>query len=94
MFNPSPERLVVWDLDYHNPDVSLIWPHSQGFETGSHIVVPTCPHTILDGFFDLSQRTPLHMAARKGYKYTTECLVKAGAHINIKDNDGVCAMVH
>ena len=37
-----------------------------------------------------TQRTPLHVAAGKGYKYTTEVIVKAGADINIKDNDGVC----
>ena len=38
----------------------------------------------------ITQRTPLHVAAGKGYKYTTEVIVKAGADINIKDNDGVC----
>ena len=37
-----------------------------------------------------TQRTPLHVAAGKGYKYTTEVIVKAGADINVKDNDGVC----
>ena len=33
------------------------------------------------------------MAAGKGYKYTTEVIVKAGADINIKDNDGVCTIL-
>ena len=33
------------------------------------------------------------MAAGKGYKYTTEVIVKAGADIDIKDNDGVCILL-
>ena len=39
--------------------------------------------------FSLFQRTPLHIAAGKGYTYTTECLVAKGADINMKDNAGV-----
>ena len=41
----------------------------------------------------ITQRTPLHVAAGKGYKYTTEVIVKAGTDINIKDNDGVCTII-
>ena len=41
----------------------------------------------------ITQRTPLHVASGKGYKYTTEVIVKAGADINIKDNDGVCTVI-
>ena len=37
----------------------------------------------------LIQRTPLHIAAREGYRYTVEHLVKNGADISIKDNSGV-----
>ena len=44
-------------------------------------------------FFFLFQRTPLHIAAGKGYKYTLECLIKQGADINITDNDGVSTHV-
>ena len=39
--------------------------------------------------FFLFQRTPLHIAAGKGYTDTTESLVAKEADINIKDNDGV-----
>ena len=35
------------------------------------------------------QRTPLHTAAGIGYKYTVEQLVKKGADVSIKDNEGV-----
>ena len=37
----------------------------------------------------LIQRTPLHIAAREGYRFTLEHLVKEGADISIKDNSGV-----
>ena len=39
--------------------------------------------------FKLFQRTPLHTAARGGYKWTVEYLVMKGAVIDIKDKDGV-----
>ena len=45
--------------------------------------------TVPKSSFSLFQRTPLHIAAGKGYTYTTECLVAKGADINMKDNDGV-----
>ena len=35
------------------------------------------------------QWTPLLVAASKGHDYTVECLVKKGADVNIKANDGV-----
>ena len=35
------------------------------------------------------QRTPLHIAIRGGYKDTVEYLIKKGADISTKDNDGV-----
>ena len=35
------------------------------------------------------QQTALHLAASKGRDYTVECLVKKGAHMNIKDKNGV-----
>ena len=35
------------------------------------------------------QRTPLHIAVSGGYKDTVEYLIKQGADISIKDNDGV-----
>ena len=37
------------------------------------------------------QRTPLHTAAKEGYRYTVEYLVKKGADITIKDDKGVSA---
>ena len=38
----------------------------------------------------LSQRTPLHVAAEEGRDYTVEYLVGKGANVNIKNYDGVC----
>ena len=35
------------------------------------------------------QRTPLHVAARKGHDYTVKCLVKKGADMDTKDKTGV-----
>ena len=41
-------------------------------------------------YFVLHQRTPSHLAAEKGrFENTLKYLVDKGAHINIKDNDGV-----
>ena len=37
----------------------------------------------------LSQQTPMHTAAKDGNEYTMKGLVKLGADINIKDNEGV-----
>ena len=45
--------------------------------------------TVLKLFLPLWQRTPLHIAAREGYEYTVECLVRQGAVIDMKDKDGV-----
>ena len=45
--------------------------------------------TVLQLLFSLYQRTPLHIASKEGYRYTTECLVDKGADINMKDDDGV-----
>ena len=39
------------------------------------------------------QRTPLHIAANKGFRYTVETLVKRGANIKIKDKNGVSATI-
>ena len=46
-------------------------------------------HLLFQISFHLFQRTPLHIAAGKGYTDTTESLVAKEADINIKDNDGV-----
>ena len=35
------------------------------------------------------QQTPLHISASKGLDYTVEWLVKKGAEMDIKDNNGV-----
>ena len=35
------------------------------------------------------QRTPLHIAAKEGFRYTVETLVRKGANIKIKDKKGV-----
>ena len=35
------------------------------------------------------QRAPLHIAAKGGFKYTVDTLVKKGANIKIKDKNGV-----
>ena len=35
------------------------------------------------------QPTPLHVASRKGYVKTVECLVKLGADLSIRDSNGV-----
>ena len=43
-------------------------------------------------FSSLCQRTPLHIAAGKGYEYTLLCLIEQGADVNIKDNEGVCTV--
>ena len=40
-------------------------------------------------FSSFYQQTPLHMAAKKGFRYTVESLVKKGANINSKDKNGV-----
>ena len=40
------------------------------------------------------QQTPLHVAASKGRDYTVECLVKKGAHMNIKDKKGVSVKLY
>ena len=40
-------------------------------------------------FLSMYQRTPLHTAAEKGYKYTVEQLVNKGDDISITDNKGV-----
>ena len=37
----------------------------------------------------LNQRTPLHIAVREGQEYTVKSLVKKGADIDFRDNDGV-----
>ena len=37
----------------------------------------------------LYQRTPLHVAAKEGYVYTVEGLIKRRADINIRDHAGV-----
>jgi len=42
--------------------------------------------------FSLLQRTPLHIAAGKGYTDTMESLVTKGADVNIKDNAGVSTL--
>ena len=42
-------------------------------------------------FVSMYQRTPLHTAAKEGYRYTVEYLVKKGADITIKDDKGVSA---
>ena len=41
----------------------------------------------------LLQRTPLHIAAGKGYTEPMKSLVAKGADVNIKDNAGVCTLV-
>ena len=49
------------------------------------------------GFFFvcfLHQQTPLHIAARKGYVKTVECLVDLGADISIKDSKEVSMCDH
>ena len=48
------------------------------------------PKTANKLFSSLCQRTPLHIAAGKGYEYTLLYLIEQGADVNIKDNDGVC----
>ena len=40
-----------------------------------------------------SQQTPMHTAAKVGNEYTMRELVKLGANMNIKDNDGVSETV-
>lgn len=41
------------------------------------------------------QRTALHIAARKGQKYTVIALIeKGGASINVKDKSGVSVLIH
>ena len=52
--------------------------------------ITTAKYTL---FSSPCQRTALHIAAGKGYEYTLLCLVKQGADINIKDNDGVSTHV-
>ena len=45
-------------------------------------------------YFVLHQRTPSHMAAEKGrFENTLKYLVDKGAHINIKDNNGVIILL-
>ena len=39
----------------------------------------------------LHQKTPLHMAAERGHKYTVGYLIHRGADFNIEDNAGVSA---
>ena len=47
-------------------------------------------HRFMSSVFSLSsQQTPLHTAAKVGNEYTMRELVKLGANMNIKDNDGV-----
>ncbi len=38
--------------------------------------------------FGLSRRTALHYASERGNKYTAVALVKAGADVHCKSNDG------
>ena len=40
-------------------------------------------------FLTLHQQTPMHTAAKNGDEFILKGLVKLGADINIKDNDGV-----
>ena len=40
-------------------------------------------------FLTLHQQTPMHTAAKNGNEFIMKSLVKLGADINIKDNDGV-----
>ena len=47
-----------------------------------------CSYCTVVVYFPL-QRTPLHVAAREGYKYTVKSLVEKGANINLKNKDGV-----
>ena len=56
--------------------------------------LPTRQFQITKGIFAFSyQQTPLHVTARKGRDYTVEWLVKKGADVNVKDNDGVSVSV-
>ena len=43
-------------------------------------------------FPSLYQQTPLHVAAKEKHAYTVEWLVKKGAKVNIRDNNGVSIM--
>ena len=40
-------------------------------------------------FISFNQRGPLHIAAKEGFRYTVEALVKKGANIKFKDKKGV-----
>lgn len=40
-------------------------------------------------YFSFYQLTALHIAARDGLDYKVEGLIKKGAEVNVKDNDGV-----
>ena len=40
-------------------------------------------------FFLIYQKTPMHRAATKGHKDAVQLLIRKGADVNIKDNDGV-----
>ena len=42
-------------------------------------------------FFSFNQRGPLHIAAKEGFRYTVEALVKKEANIKFKDKKGVSA---
>ena len=44
---------------------------------------------LINELFFLYQWTPLHVAASKDRDYTVQCLVKKGADISIKDENGV-----
>ena len=45
------------------------------------------PSTTISFFF--YQRTPIHIAAKEGHEFSVKTLVKKGADIRIRDNDGV-----
>ena len=74
-----------WDEPYLPSSIYLLGPYILVSYTLTYVYTYNLSMT--------TQRTPLHVAAGKGYKYTTEVIVKAGADINVKDNDGVCTIL-
>ena len=53
------------------------------------ISLPDIATAVLKLLLPLWQQTSLHIAAREGYEYTVESLVKQGAVVDIKDKNGV-----